>query len=390
MYKSLVLMLIMISFLFTGCQSKTPVVNSNSAQSNSEQEPPLEIAYTVEPVAFQENIPLQKREEIIILDATESSVLFSVYVNNAELGKMKSLPSYTDRICIYNIADKQTQIIKKFDTNTLYFEGKLLQNMNTVFCTLQRVEGQATNKFTVYKKNNNEEKVIDSGFCEPTPTYSPDFVKLDNGEVAYSYIKYENDSKQNYGINKINQDDSLSSILMKKESDVNRFIVTDIVSNGTDILLFHETNGKGEFVNYSFKNGMETQFSLPSNKKMMSYCLLKDSVLFCFQNADGANELFVKPLNSNEYIRFKRKDYYQLYTNNMDNALAIGPSFGVEIIKYDDTQKKLDTKKLEIPLEIDPEQVLHESIVRIIPINQHSFFLHYEKHGVLLKLILTK
>lgn len=53
-------MLMAISFLFTGCQSKTPVVNSNSAQSNSEQEPPLEIAYTVEPVAFQENIPLQK------------------------------------------------------------------------------------------------------------------------------------------------------------------------------------------------------------------------------------------------------------------------------------------------------------------------------------------
>jgi len=381
-------MLMVISFLFTGCQSKIPVVNSNSAQSNSEQEPPIEIAYTVEPVAFQENIPLQKREEIIILDATERSILFSVYVNNAELGKMKSPPSYTDRICIYNIADKQTQIIKKFDTNTLCFEGKLLQNMDTVFCTSQRVDGQATNKFTVYKKNKKEEKIIDSGFCESIPTHSPNFVKLDNGEVAYSYIKYKNDSKQNYGLNKINHDGSLSSILMKKESDANRFIVTDIVSNGTDILLFHEANGKGEFVSYSFKNGVESHFSLPSNKKVMCYCLLEDSALLCFQNDDGANELFIKPLNSNEYIRFKRKDYYQLYTNNMDTALAIGPSFGVEIIKYDDTQKRLDTKKVEISLEIDPTQVLKGAIVRIIPIDHKSFFLFFEDAGILLKLVL--
>lgn len=381
-------MLMAISFLFTGCQSKTPVVNSNSTQSNSEQEPRLEIAYAVEPVAFQENIPLQKEEKITILDATESSILFSVYVNNAELGKMKSLPSYTDRICIYNIADKQTQLIKKFDTNTLCFEGKLLQNMDTVFCTLQRIDGQATNKFTVYKKNKKEEKVIDSGFCESIPTYSPNFVKLDNGEVAYSYIKYKNDSKQNYGLNKINHDGSLSSILMKKESDANRFIVTDIVCNGTDTLLFHESNGKGEFVSYSFKNGVESHFSLPSNKKVMSYCLLEASALFCFQNDDGANELFIKPLNSNEYIRFKRKDYYQLYTNNMDTALAIGPSFGVEIIKYDDTQMRLDTKKVEISLEIDPTQVLKGAIVRIIPIDHQSFFLSFEDAGILLKLVL--
>lgn len=388
MYKRLVLMLMAISFLFTGCQSKTPIVNSNSAQSNSEQEPPLEIAYTVEPVAFQENIPLQKEEEIAILDANNSFIFFAVHKPNAALKQMEKAPPYTDRICVYSIADKQTQLIKKFDTNTLCFEGKLLQNMDTVFCTLQRVDGQSTNKFTVYKKNKKEEKIIDSGFCESTPTHSPNFVKLDNGEVAYSYIKYKNDSKQNYGLNKINQDDSLSSILMKKESDANRFIVTDIVSNGTDILLFHEANGKGEFVNYSFKNGVETHFSLPSNKKVMCYCLLEDSALFCFQNDDGANELFVKPLNSNEYIRFKRKDYYQLYTNNMDTALAIGSSFGVEIIKYDDTQKRLDTKKLEIPLEIDPEQVMHESIVRIIPIDHQSFFLFFEDAGILLKLVL--
>jgi len=382
-------MLMVVSLVFIGCQNKTAsIISSENLQSKSQQEQFSEIAYSLETVEFQKHVSLQKKEKITILDANNSYIFFAVYKPNAALKQIENPPPYTDRICVYIIADKQTQLIKKFDTNTLCFEGKLLQNIDTVFCTLQRVAGQATNKFTVYKKNKKEEKIIDSGFCESTPTHSPNFVKLDNGEVAYSYIKYKNDSKRNYGLNKINHDGSLSSILMKKESGANRFIVTDIVSNGTDMLLFHEANGKGEFVSYSFKNGVESHFSLPSNKKVMCYCLLEASVLFCFQNDDGANELFIKPLNSNEYIRFKRKDYYQLYTNNIDTALAIGPSFGVEIIKYDDAKNKLDTKKVEIPLEIDPTQVLKGAIVRIIPIDHQSFFLFFEDAGILLKLVL--
>jgi len=81
-------MLMAISFLFTGCQSKTPIVSSESQQSSSQPKPQPEIAFSLEPVAFQENILLQKREEIVILDATESSILFAVYVNNNEPRKM--------------------------------------------------------------------------------------------------------------------------------------------------------------------------------------------------------------------------------------------------------------------------------------------------------------
>jgi len=60
-------------------------------------------------------------------------------------------------------------MIKKLGTGNFCNEGVVLPNNDAVYCTIHRIEGQDTDKSTIYKKSDNQEK---AAFAKVPPRFS--------------------------------------------------------------------------------------------------------------------------------------------------------------------------------------------------------------------------